>query len=104
LPVKPKSRRYALVERERPKQRSTREIARCVWQEAITDRTMLSAGGLAFFSMFGLLPALAAVGALYGLLIYRQGDRARGFVGYGFDRNEVMLLPEAQEPAHGCTR
>lgn len=30
---------------------------------------MLSAGGLAFFALFGLLPALAALGALYGLLI-----------------------------------
>jgi membrane protein len=27
---------------------------------------MLSSGGLAFFSLFGLLPAIAAVGALYG--------------------------------------
>jgi membrane protein len=27
---------------------------------------MLSAGGLAFFGLFGLLPAIAAVGALYG--------------------------------------
>jgi membrane protein len=27
---------------------------------------MLSAGGLAFFSLFGLLPAIAAIGALYG--------------------------------------
>lgn len=29
---------------------------------------MLSAGGLAFFSLFGLLPAIAAIGAVYGLL------------------------------------
>lgn len=46
-----------------------RTIARNVWREAVTDRTMLSAGGLAFFALFGLLPALAAIGALYGLLI-----------------------------------
>lgn len=30
---------------------------------------MLSAGGLAFFSLFGLLPAIAAIGAIYGLAI-----------------------------------
>jgi hypothetical protein len=37
--------------------------------------------------------------ALYGLLIYRQGDRAGSFFSYGFYRNEVVLLPKAQEPA-----
>lgn len=30
---------------------------------------MLTAGGLAFFTLFGLLPALAAIGAVYGLII-----------------------------------
>lgn len=44
-------------------------IARNVWREAITDRTMLSAGGLAFFALFGLLPAIAAVGAVYALAV-----------------------------------
>jgi hypothetical protein len=38
--------------------------------------------------------------ALYGLLIYRQGDRARFFFSYGFYRNEVVLLGEAQYPTH----
>ena len=45
-----------------------RAVVRHVWREAITDRTMLSAGGLAFFSLFGLLPAIAAIGAVYGLV------------------------------------
>ncbi|HVL79695.1 MAG TPA: YihY/virulence factor BrkB family protein [Sphingomicrobium sp.] len=58
-----------LVEREKPRQRSIGDIARNVWHEAVTDRAMLSAGGLAFFALFGLLPAIAAVGAIYGLLI-----------------------------------
>ena len=38
-------------------------------------------------------------GAFYGLLIYRQGDRAGRFFSYDFDGNEMMLLPEAQQPA-----
>jgi hypothetical protein len=40
-------------------------------------------------------------GTFYGLLIYLQGDRTRSLLGYGFDRNKVMLLSEAQEPARG---
>ena len=36
--------------------------------------------------------------ALYGLLIYRKGDRAGIFFSYGFYRNEVVLLGEAQYP------
>src|SRR5918994_2729910 len=39
--------------------------------------------------------------ALYGLLIYPQRDRARFFFGYGFYRNEVVLLADAHKPAHG---
>jgi hypothetical protein len=39
--------------------------------------------------------------ALYGLPVYRQGDgRAGFFFGYGFYRNEVVLLGEAHKPAH----
>ena len=38
-------------------------------------------------------------GTLYGLLIYRQGDRSRRLLRYGFDRKKVMLFPEAQKPA-----
>jgi hypothetical protein len=38
--------------------------------------------------------------ALYGRLIYRQGDRAGFFFSYGFYRNEVVLLGEAQYPTH----
>jgi hypothetical protein len=37
--------------------------------------------------------------ALYGLLFNLQGDRARVFAGYGFDRDKMMLLSNAQEPA-----
>src|SRR5918994_1333822 len=38
-------------------------------------------------------------GALYGLLIYLQGDRTRSLVGYGFGRNKIVLLSKAEEPA-----
>jgi hypothetical protein len=38
--------------------------------------------------------------ALYGRLIYRQGDRAGFFFSYGFYRNEGVLLGEAQYPTH----
>jgi hypothetical protein len=37
--------------------------------------------------------------SLYGLLSYLQGDRTRVFVGDGFDRDKMMLLSKAQEPA-----
>lgn len=59
----------ARVRRDPPEPRSPWTIAREVWREAVTDRTMLSAGGLAFFALFGLLPAIAAVGALYALAV-----------------------------------
>jgi hypothetical protein len=36
--------------------------------------------------------------ALYGLLIYRQGDSAGVFFSYDFDRNKVVLLPEVKDP------
>ena len=36
--------------------------------------------------------------ALYGLLIYPQGDRAGFFFGYGFYRNEVVLLAKPINP------
>jgi hypothetical protein len=38
--------------------------------------------------------------ALYGLLIYRQGDRAGFFFSYDFYRNKVVLLPEVKEPRY----
>ena len=38
---------------------------------------MLSAGGLAFFSMFGLLPAIAAIGAIYGLVVSAEALEAQ---------------------------
>jgi hypothetical protein len=37
---------------------------------------------------------------LYGLLFYRQGDRAGFFFGYCFYGNKVVLLPEAHQRAH----
>ena len=36
--------------------------------------------------------------ALYGLLIYRQGDIAGFFFGYDFYRNKVVLLPKVKYP------
>jgi hypothetical protein len=38
--------------------------------------------------------------ALYGLLIYPQGDRAGVFFSYDFYRNKVVLLPEVKEPRY----
>jgi membrane protein len=58
-----------LGERKQPDHRGARTIVRNVWRESVTDRNMLAAGGLAFFAMFALLPAIAAVGAIYGLLV-----------------------------------
>jgi hypothetical protein len=43
--------------------------------------------------------------ALYGLLIYRQGDVAGlFFVIYDFHRNEVVLLPEVEQSRYGHIR
>jgi hypothetical protein len=39
-------------------------------------------------------------GALHGLLVHPQDERARGLIGYGFCRDEMVLLREAHEPAH----
>jgi hypothetical protein len=36
--------------------------------------------------------------ALYGLLIYRQSDRAGLFLSYDFYRNKVVLLPKVKQP------
>jgi hypothetical protein len=38
--------------------------------------------------------------ALYGLLIYRQGDIAGFFFSYDFYRNKVVLLPEVKDPRY----
>jgi hypothetical protein len=38
--------------------------------------------------------------ALYGLLIYRQGDKAGVSFSYSFYRYKVVLLAEAHKPAH----
>ena len=38
--------------------------------------------------------------ALYGLLIYRQGDIAGFFITYDLHRNKVVLLPEVKEPRY----
>lgn len=61
--VKPKADRQA------PEPRDPWTVVRNVWRESVTDRTMLSASGLAFFALFGLLPAIAAVGAVYSLAV-----------------------------------
>ena len=58
-----------MAERQAPDWRGPTEVARNVWREAVTDRTFLAAGGLAFFTMFALLPAIAAAAAVYGMLI-----------------------------------
>jgi hypothetical protein len=38
-------------------------------------------------------------GSLYGLLINSYSDRPRPLVGYGFDRNKVMLPSQPHEPS-----
>jgi membrane protein len=60
-------------------------IARCVLRETLTDRIMMVAAGLAFFSAFALLPAIAAIGFVYGGLVdqevlHSQLDRLSGIV------------------------
>lgn len=52
-----------------------REVVRGVWREAMTDRTMMVAAGLAFFVLFGLLPALAVVATVFGW--YVEADAMR---------------------------
>lgn len=43
------------------------EVARTVWREVFTDHASMLAAGLAYHAVFGLLPALAAAVALWGL-------------------------------------
>lgn len=66
-----------MAEQKQPDHRSVRTILRNVWRESITDRNMLAAGGLAFFAMFALLPAVAAAGAVYGLLVDKSRIEAQ---------------------------
>lgn len=121
------SGRFSLVQRSEPVDRPLRSVIAHVWSEAITDRAMLSAGGLAFFSMFGLLPAIAAIGAVYGLLISAEtleaqiaslgdvlpqtivrmlgefvSDVPRGFgLGFGLVFNLVIVMWTVQRSASG---
>lgn len=52
-----------------------REVARGVWREALSDHTMLVAAGLAFFALFGLLPAVAVVAIVYGWFVDEEAMR-----------------------------
>lgn len=44
-------------------------IVSSVWREIMSDRVMMISAGLAFFLALSLLPALAAVGVIYGSLL-----------------------------------
>ena len=41
-------------------------LLRTLWQEIFSDHAMMVAAGLAYYAIFGLLPALAAAAALWG--------------------------------------
>jgi hypothetical protein len=38
-------------------------------------------------------------GSLYGFFVHPQRDRVQGLFGYGFDRDQVVLSSQAQEPS-----
>lgn len=44
-------------------------LAGRVWREVTSDRVMMISAGLAFFTVFALVPALAAAGVLFGSLL-----------------------------------
>ena len=52
-------------------------VARVVWRESFTDRTLMVAAGLSFFALFALLPALAAVAAVFGYFVDRGAMQAQ---------------------------
>ncbi|MFN3946379.1 MAG: YihY/virulence factor BrkB family protein [Allosphingosinicella sp.] len=85
----PKAKRGA------PEPRSATEVARRVLREALTDRTMLSAGGLAFFAMFAILPGLAAAGAIYAFFASAEAiDRQIGAFDDVLPEGTAALLSE----------
>ena len=53
--------------RNRPSWSAWTEVAVAVWREVLTDHGSMLAAGLAYHAIFGLLPALAAATALWGL-------------------------------------
>ena len=57
----------AAAERNRPDRSAWTEVVTAVWREVVTDHGSLLAAGLAYYAVFGLLPALAAAAALWGL-------------------------------------
>jgi membrane protein len=61
---------------------------RCVGRESFTDRTFMVAGGLAFFGMFSLMPAIAVAGLVFQALVPREALE-EGVLG------EAALFPEA---------
>ena len=42
------------------------DIGRALWNEILSDHVMMTAAGLGFYAVFGLLPALAAAAAIWG--------------------------------------
>ncbi len=56
--------------RSAPPATAAAEVLRALWREIFNDHTLLVAAGLAYYAIFGLLPALAAAAAVWG----RFGD------------------------------
>jgi membrane protein len=53
--------------RARTDETALAHIARAVWHEVFSDHATVIAAGLAYYAIFGLLPALAGAAALWGL-------------------------------------
>jgi membrane protein len=60
-----------------PASRSIKTVAGIVWRHALTDRAMLTAGGLALFSIFAILPAIAALALLAQMLVGEDALESR---------------------------
>jgi membrane protein len=66
--------RLSAVERPTPSpeltaaHRSWRDILLCAWREMNRDNLSLIAAGVAFYTLFGMVPGLAALVSLYGLI------------------------------------
>lgn len=50
-----------------PDEAALSHILRTLWREVFSDHAMIIAAGLAYYALFGLLPALAAAAALWGV-------------------------------------
>jgi membrane protein len=88
---------------------SWREVGRRVWRSVAEDRLFLIAGGVTFFSLLALFPALAAFVSVYGMAfdpatIGRHAAELEGLIpGPATDLVQAQLARLAAQPGGALT-